>query len=286
MMSATWNLLAPLRLFAIHPNGSLLGAPIPSLAALGVALKNLRQWNVYAHANGAPPGPRPRLRSHDVVNWRLAVIDIDPVSPNADPLTPALALGEQFDAHVVDTGRGAQVWVELTSTPIGTDSAREIAERGMGVWLRRLPGPESFGCVIDTSCSDLARLIRLPGSINQKTGHLSRLLRIGHPQPLATTILALAGSPVEPVSLPPPRKTQQLGVVLPHITQTAARFLTEGWETPGRHAAAYAAAASLRDAAISVDVAMAWVTRGGRLCRPGLPVHETQRTVQCAYRKR
>lgn len=285
-----WDLFgSPLHYFAKrggHCLGGRLAIGSSGRSALQHLLTNLQDWSVYVHLNRVSADFRGiKAATRDIVQWRYIVIDLDPVGPLARPLDCALALAEDFNATVVDTGRGAQVLVHLAPTDLDPTN-RPLIERGIGRWLRLLKPSEDV--VVDTTCSDLARVVRLPGSINQKTGRPAFIVREGAlaPQPhyLTSHVMSLGERlPAETVSSL--RACVHLARAIPHLNSTAARFVTEGWLTPGRHTAAYATAAALRDAAVPVDRAEAWVVRAGSLCVPPLSSTEALRCVHSAYRK-
>lgn len=277
----TWDLLSwcgRLRYLAKRDR-ILLGGELPSSAGLRSLLANLPDWNLYAQLNPAPGFRGLKAATRHVTHLRYLVIDLDPTLPGVDVLPTAWSLALEHDATLLDSGRGAQVWVHLDPVPLNGPDQRARIERGIGTWLRFLPHPPTVD--VDTSCSDLARVVRMPDSINQKTGRPARLLRRGSPIPMFTRLMDLGAAPAETGSVA--KDTAHLGAVIPHLTETAARFLTEGWVTPGRHAAAYAAAASLRDAAVELEWAEAWVSRGGSQCEPPLPPSDSQRAVHNAY---
>jgi hypothetical protein len=146
--------------------------------------------------------------------------------------------------------------------------------------LNRQLNPD-YGCLVDTSCSDLSRVVRLPGSTNQKTLRPCVILDTGTPIDLVDKVLACSIPPPEPV---PCRHvdTSNLAAVLPHLTEAAQRFLTEGAPFGSRHAAAYAAAASLREAGVPLERALNWVCRGGTFCSPPLTSQEDETDLERA----
>jgi hypothetical protein len=76
--------------------------------------------------------------------------------------------------------------------------------------------------------------------------------------------------------------------LMPHLTDTAAAFLTEGVAYPGRRDAAYATARSLGEVGVPMEVAEQFIMRATRLCRPRLGIDEledVQRSIPNAYRK-
>jgi len=231
----------------------------------------------------------------DVVTWRYVVVDLDPADSRQAPVgLPNLELlGRVLNVPavsqyltVLDSGRGYQVWVAVTPHLVRDDAPR--IERSMSGFLHTLAPewPSSTGLKVDTSCSDLARVVRCPGSINWKTGRRARVLQtptaylphehiFGFYRPV---------QPVAPLSVSVAEESANLRMLRPHLTHTARQFLLHGVSEPGRHAAAFAAAACLRDLGIEVETAAEWVAVGAVKCRGPLHPRDALRAVENAYR--
>ncbi len=143
-------------------------------------------WNLYITLNPSRPDARSRMRprARDISHLQAILIDLDPISPNAQPMRAATTVAGTLHAHgvpidcitFVDSGRGAQLWLMHPVTPVA--DIPHCAERVASLvrWAANAFPAGIYGCAVDTSCSDLARLARLPGSINQKTGAPAALL--------------------------------------------------------------------------------------------------------------
>jgi hypothetical protein len=249
---------------------------------------NLRSWDVYAHAN-VPATKGIKASTKEIHVWRYVVVDIDPNAGGVGrPYDIANAVAARYGGTLVDTGRGMQVLLHLVPVNFNTTVGitRPLAEARMARFLREL-GSEFDGvggCHVDTSCSDLARVVRIPDTINWKTERAAKVLRHGDTYHGYENLLPIVRPPSR-VAVTPITEVKQLANVIPHLTDTAARFLTDGWETPGRHAAAYAAAASLKDVGVSKQVAINWVGRGAVMSTPMLGLEEVARVVANAYAK-
>jgi hypothetical protein len=157
-----------------------------------------RYVGVNAVKRGARP-PHGRARDSDVSLVRVLVVDVDPGDPpkpgvksdddggDADNIAPfkrtearkvageiAELLRQRGDeVTVIDSGRGVQLW--LRHDPVSPDTpglaARSRILRELADHYDR-PGL----CHVDTKVGNLARLARLPGSVNSKTGEAARLL--------------------------------------------------------------------------------------------------------------
>lgn len=120
--------------------------------------------NIYICGNPVRPdlGPN-RAKATDVTRVACMLVDIDPDGDDEAPLKVAhgiaalLAL-KQPRPSVIDSGRGAQVWVQLEPDVDRRARLHQIAEK-FGQ-----PG------VKFDATHDPARLMRLPGYVNQKTG--------------------------------------------------------------------------------------------------------------------
>lgn len=288
------------RLTAKHAALGVTGGVIKSRAALSRALHNFEVggWDIYVGANPAR-GTRIKAATREVEVWRYLIIDLDPVAPECAPelaIEQVLAAAESSlldgcvqSAAVAFTGRGAQAWVALTPRDLRTQDDRNEAERGMGAVLHRLKllWGDKLGYRIDTSTSDLARIVRCPGTINTKTGKRARLVRLQGDRAIeAERILSLAGpAPPEPEPIIG-EKCSNLNHVAPHLNERARQFLRMGVTEGERHKSAYAAAANLRELGIPFDVAIHWIRRGGRKCYPKLYSMECDHAAREAWKGR
>jgi hypothetical protein len=263
------------------------GGRCRTVESLERVVKNLtfHHYAVYVNLN---PSRHSGIKgtSNDVTHWRNVVVDIDPVLTDAKPMSALEIVGLHLptlaDALVLDTGRGIQVWLPIEPVELNAQNRSKI-ERRVGNWLRWLANQvgESFGCRVDTSCSDLSRVVRVPGSMNHKTGRRACLLKTAE----KANDPAVFDAPDPPESVVAGPIKGGLGRKLHLLTSMAARYLFEGVVEPGRHAGAYAAAASLRDIDIPQEDAMRLVVRGATLCSPPLNRQAAIRAVENAYRK-
>lgn len=209
--------------------------------------------------------------------WRYVIIDIDPIS-----IASEYAESQSVElAHWIFTGRGHQFWIPLTYSPtIPAD-----AERSMGGYLRHYGSTlDAPGWKVDTSCSDLARVVRCPGSINFKTGQRARVEHITLEQTVPQAILNYASempAPVEKLCL---AETLHLRDVIPHLKVSNQRFLLQGQESPGRHTACWRTSRNLMELGVSLARAEEWVLGGARKCDPPLLPREARMQIERAYR--
>lgn len=269
-------------------------------------------FNSYIQVNPTNKQEGTRCRAEDISHWCWFLLDIDPVLPYADPME-ALAKAEsllkaqfgltKLSRVIIDSGRGVQAWYPLGPIPTNdvfrahTDPlprlfeledvpsvvkemlVGEAASRAMSYWLgwlnERMGGTYS-GCNIDTSVSDLPRVMRLPFTINQKTGRRSSILECssGVNVSLAEKLLTYApyslwkSKPILNISF------SDWASFIPYMTRGGRIFVTEGSTEPGRHRAAASALLSLLELGCSKNQIKAALYFGGKLCTPVLPDSE------------
>lgn len=250
-------------------------------------------WNIYVGINPCIAPPNVKARDSDIFAAHNILIDIDPVGGFSEPnkaifntgesLKKLLGKGAFYCSHLVASGRGFQIWLPVEPTEFDEDFTEARWTRCVREVLSHLSCGDT-GCRVDTSCSDLSRVARAPGSINQKTGRKASLVSKGDGSRLGVGSI-LVFDPGEPEEVSQAPNTSKLSDVVSYLTLKAVKFLTEGETEPGRHAAAFAAAASLRDQGVPVENALAWVTRGGSLCDPILSPSECSRATHNAYQR-
>lgn len=289
----TWDVLQtnPVRYFA-KQGDKVVGGAARSRPSLARTIRNLPGYNIYVTLNPSLPQIRSiKTATSDITEWRWVLVDIDPTIPQLDAshMDQACALLSSLYPHYirVSSGRGLQLWLSVTPIPVTPYNAARI-ERGTRNFLqitgRKLQG---FPGKIDTSCSDLGRVARMPGTINHKTGSRAHYIDLGadlhtlQPFP-AEVILANSGEDPRPTTREAPKIKSQ---ILPMLTMTASTFLTEGVFEPGRHSAAYATACSLLELGVEEDLARDWIMTAAHLCHPPLRVVDAERAFQNARRK-
>ena len=275
-------------------------------------------YNSYIQLNPSRKITGTRCRAEDITHWAWFVLDIDPVEEYNEPmkaldraedLMKAMFGLKELHRVVVDSGRGVQAWYPLGPLPtnevikVHTDplprdfeledvpavekemTIREAAPRVMSYWLgwlaQRMGTYE--GCNIDTSCSDLSRVMRMPFTTNQKTGRRSTILTTTQKvnESLARRLLTYA--PYHLFKERPVMTVIGNGCWTSYVgqmTRGGRIFLTEGSEEPGRHRAASAAMLSLMDLGCDLEQIKAALRFGGALCSPALPASETDQMVE------
>lgn len=180
---------------------------------------------------------------------------------------------------------------------------REAAPRAMSYWLnilkarmeqwdqaRATAGLPTSGCTIDTSVSDLPRVMRMPYTINYKTGMLALILQEGSRHTgLADKLVRYAPYKLwqEPEVIEgfEPTEGTFWGNFLPHMKVGGRIYLTEGASEGGRHKAATAALLSLKELGCGREQARAALLFGAKLCSPPLDPREIMPMIERHYRR-
>jgi len=232
--------------------------------------------NIYLAPNPTEWKGGTRHSAKHVSHWSYLLLDADPVEKEYDA---ARALHEALDLLsgwvgkdlasaarlplILDSGRGMQAWIRLEDIVLDDTVEpkagivdgrihRKTAARVNSHWLKKLSDrmKVAHGCQIDTSVSDLPRVMRCPGTVNTKTGRKARIVNETNRvyEGLAYLLSAL---PEQYLVEPEPQfifePGQKWQAVFHHLTRTAQEYLTRGWVEPGRHKTANHVAKSLKE---------------------------------------
>jgi len=232
------------------------------------------EGNIYVAPNPTDFRGGTRHSTRHVTHWSYFLIDCDPVEPDYDAaaaLYQALTwlgewAGKDFKRRlplIIDSGRGMQAWIRLEDIVLDPNVARKdgidagrihpkTAARVNSHWLKRLSDRLKVvhGCQIDTSVSDLPRVMRCPGTYNAKTGRKACIVNYtdevfeGFAYLLSTIDEKYLDEPESDVEIESGQTWQR---VFHHLTRTAQTYLTAGWSEPGRHKTANHTARTLRE---------------------------------------
>jgi len=160
---------------------------------------------------------------------------------------------------VIDSGRGCQAWIRLGDVLLRDDPgiaplgrivdlsgwldevvSRSTVRRTHSHWLKRLDAALGvrYGCRLDTSVSDLPRVMRCPGTINVKTGRMAKFIVATHRKFPGLARTLVEGTPVSVFIEPEVGEVapgQPWQMVFSHLTRSAQDYLLYGQEEPGRH---------------------------------------------------
>lgn len=148
--------------------------------------------DTYICGNPVRPGTQGKPSEDDMASGRILLVDCDPKKcPEKDPTgttderrdaawTTAMSIWESFHKSgvLVDSGRGAQVWLRVEAG---------INRLGLLSWIRDHFHHE----LVDIDATqDLSRLMRLPGSVNTRTGDEVIEIDRGDPTPVRRSEVA------------------------------------------------------------------------------------------------
>lgn len=255
-----------------------VGGGVDTVEELVLAAEGTKLMNFYVAPNPASVRVGTRHRAAEVTHWSWFLLDIDPVEEHARPeavVENVLGLlngwwNQSFDLRrplIIYSGRGAQVWIRLDdmalddTIPDGyfiSGLSRRTARITNGYWLKKLAQEVGtlYGCRIDTTCADLPRVMRCPGTINTKTGRPALLVVPSAEQfeGLSSTLVApVPRSLFEPVPVPLLPSGTPWQSVYVHLTIKAQNYLTQGWEEPGRHDTMFHTALCLAERGLEID---------------------------------
>lgn len=203
---------------------------------------------------------------------------------------------------VIDSGRGCQAWIRLEDVGLFSDGEippkenggevimRSVARRVNGYWLKRLDEQLRLmcGCRIDTSVSDLPRVMRCPGTINVKTRREAKFI-------VATddVFRGLARKMVEDTPrremIEPPREQVAPGLSWQRaafrLTRMAQEYLTLGREEPGRHKVMWHTAKKFQEVGVSRSEARKAIRWANALRGPNMELssEEIEHALDTAY---
>jgi hypothetical protein len=227
---------------------------------------------------------------------------------------------DRLKRTIIDSGRGVQGWYPLEPVDLsGTETLRcaplprqwndeDLIEstvefplrtavpRAMSYWLEffraRMLLVGQGECAVDTSVSDLPRVMRIPFTVNAKTGQIGELMSYdsGVNVGLAHKLLHYAPydlwKPKDPIlALMNTNETTPWDKFLNFMSVGGRVYLTEGAAEGGRHKAAASALLSLHELGCGKEQARSALIWGGQLCTPVLPPREIHPMIERHYRR-
>lgn len=300
--AAIWPLLKPpsgtnpvIRYFAKRGDKKI-GGWFRSEAHFAATIEGLRDggWDAYIQLN--PSFSRAGIRgcAEDTAFWAWVMLDFDPKNPGpwsqittAAFMTPEKLLRrresdeeETLPTVIVSTGRGTQYWYKLRipiiMSPKGRVWARATNAKIMKTGYLENDG-ESFKL---DYLPDLPRLVRMPGTFNSKNGRFSKIVEL-HEERFIDGALAMTLTPYpdEPDPIPA-MEGLPWQKVFSHLPPSVKTFIMEGVESGDRHRLAYATAAALMEAGLTLEAARVALFRGADRCRPPREADSTFTTFE------
>lgn len=272
-------------------------------------------FNVYIQMNPTRRINGVRSSAKDITKWSWLLLDVDPVEDEfnyrhaLDTYMEGMQthVGAVLDPTIVYSGRGVQAWIRLEDIWFDDDDPavpdngfylnpsdgkiltmkRRVARLAMANALRAVAKTYGTvaGCRLDTSVSDLPRVMRMPGTANQKTGRMSLITRVGGPNiPVAKWLVdATPAKAFEIVEIDPIEGGIPWQGAVSRLTLTAANFIRYGTEEPGRHRTVWQTLMSLRDHGVLEDEARKAVNWGNNATHPPLADDELEKIVLQVY---
>lgn len=281
-----------------------------SSAEIRTFARNYRTRNIYVAPNPTCSTVGSRHSASDVTHWSYFLIDMDPVEEEYNAMgalnEALLWLGEWMGIDfsrrqpiIIDSGRGMQAWIRLADTLLddqeGDFESRRVdrmtARRVNGYWLKRLDERLGliYGCRIDTSVSDLPRVMRCPGTFNVKTGRMASF--IVHTDRVFTGLAnrLITGTPRTAIENPEPTEGIAPGQawqdVFVHLTRMAQVYLTQGQAEPGRHKVMWHTAKKLKEVGVTRKEALKALRWANALRGEDeeLPLDQVKHALDTAY---
>lgn len=271
------------------------------------------EHNIYVAPNPTNSTEGSRHSAKDVTHWSYFLIDMDPIHPKMCNPEKALLSAlryiggwtgfdfEKTPPIIIDSGRGMQAWIRLDDYHLVDESSaidtgahtltRSMARKVHGYWLKRLDefcGPNE-GCRIDTSVSDLPRVMRCPGTINQKTGRKTRIVVPSQAVFSGFADVLIRETPSAVFFEPEPIEGLAAGAkwqdVFVHLTRMAQDYLTRGQAEPGRHKVMWHTAKKLRELGVTRSEASKALRHANKLQGKDeeLPLDQVKHALATAY---
>ena len=222
-----------------------------------------------------------KARREDILFWRYILVDLDPLPcPRGTNRHVRDMESLLRPAHNLYSGRGWQWWLELEPLDLRHEDRFKV-ERGTKAFLANLEEQCAlWKWRVDQTTSDLARIARCPGSVNQRTGERARFVSFASGQSRDPgTVIALAPPPPERQGLID-GDISDLRDVLPHLKGRAREFLVWGVGEGGRHSACWHTAKALWESGAARERAVEWLALGAERCSPPLPGGDVERVIR------
>ncbi|MBI3722713.1 DUF3631 domain-containing protein [bacterium] len=229
-------------------------------------------WGRYFCGNPVEPGAVGKVKAKQILAGRVVLFDPDPDAGTSMEDSPAsrevaLASADYLDSTVgsrptvIDSGRGAQGWI--STDPALPGEEREWLVDHLAAKFRR------EGIKFDR-LTNLDRLMRCPGTINQKTGRTATILKVGSGVPVTSEMLRRLGyAPSQPKAptVSPPGSTPYSQIRGPSPAPAVATGVPQGH----KHLTIFREASRLRGLGTTIEEARPVILELAKNCRPPAP---------------
>jgi hypothetical protein len=286
----TFNLLRkPVRWRALRDRTAPMSGWASSLDELeSIAAASTRGWDVYVGLNPVNRNVRPL--ASNVSAWEWLLVDLDPVRGSEPDLLASVysTVGHiqrltetKLTPEWIYTGNGTHLWLHIDQDISLDPGAIAAASKA---FLRAIdPGDPQIK--VDPSTSDLARLARLPGTVNQRTGRWSKFLQRGGGRGTvkASTIMRFLPNAYAPAD--PQQIAATWREAWSHLTNRAQSFLDAGAGQGSRHESLWHAARKLFELGVSETSAKEALDYAAEQCQPPLAPADVNRVLREEWHK-
>lgn len=288
-LTTVFNLLSadehPVHWVAKSPSGhGLVGRQATSPHQLYRHTTDQAGWNFYVCLNPSLPTPYKPSKNH-ITHLCCLGLDIDPrpgeeldIGATRAALDDALMAVLGSPCYIIyDSGRGMWAWILVEPTPLPDQGARNEADqliKGLTRCISETCGLSKYG-IIDSSCAELSRIARCPGTTNQKTGKQATFLS---DYPLARLHYPLLAETASPYIIPAPALSPELARgtavmdIAPSLNVTSRQFVLLGVAKAdeSRHRRLWSTAKNLSELGVAPVTAHLVLSTGAAHCTPSL----------------
>jgi hypothetical protein len=278
------------RWFAKSDRGNVGGiARTPEMLVNAARLSEHSGYNMYVTLNPTNERICKRICAADVTHWAFVLVDLDPplnavhTANDTEPVMRRL-LDLGLRPAIIETGRGVQYWLRFKPQLIMTPEERRYwpdVNRGFLTHLRAYV-PE--GWRIDLT-ADLARIARMPGSLNQRTGGRAGLLDPGRVENDAAVDVLRSFYVASPT--PPHQSGDSEGrewtEVMDDLTLRAKTYINFGATEGSRHESCHHLCRTLREHGVSQESALEAMRLANEACYETLHERELLTILKQVY---
>ena len=260
------------------PGGSGVASARPSKLARALELcEKMADWNCFITLNPHNADSKPKIDDIRRVEWLMLDFDPKPANTGSDwtfPFEEIEALLARYDVSflydvpVIQSGRGIQMWVPVRQGSLLVREAH-AAFKVIGKDVAHVFADNQYW-QFDTTCCDVSRLVRCPGTINHKTGRLASIAM--PPGPIRSAIDLTNIALPEPAVAPKPLEKMNWMYLGPRLHPMNLMFLMNGTikHRESRHGRLFNCAKELVGAGLDHISARKLLKAGAERCTPNL----------------